>query len=155
MDIRYINPFLQSFANVMPQLGLNDVKKGNVSVKGKIVESPGVIIILGVMGDVRGNVVYTTTVESAKQIASAMMMGMPVDEFNELAQSAISELTNMLTANAAISFSQEGINIDISTPTLMHGQFTANTSSDKVLCIEMLVNDMPFGVNIALEKLNL
>ena len=32
-----------------------------------------------------------------------------VDEFNELAQSAISELTNMLTANVATNFSQDNI----------------------------------------------
>ena len=36
-----------------------------------------------------------------------MMMGMPVDDFNEMAQSAISELVNMLTANVATNYSRE------------------------------------------------
>lgn len=31
-----------------------------------------------------------------------MMMGMPVNELDELAQSAISELVNMLTANDVV-----------------------------------------------------
>lgn len=155
MDVKYINPFLQSFVSIMPQLGINNVEKGNLSIKGKVIESPGVIIILGIMGDVRGNVIYTTTIECAKKIASTMMMGMPVNELDEMAQSAISELTNMLTANAAMNFSNEGINIDISTPTLMYGEFTANTSSDKVLCIEMLVDGIPFEINVAIEKVNI
>lgn len=153
MDVKYINPFLNSLANVFPQLGITNIKRGNISIKGKLIESPGVTIIVGIIGDIKGNVIYGTTMESAKKIASTMMMGMDVPEFTEIAQSAISELTNMLTANAATSFSNENINIDISTPTLVYGTFTANASTDQVLCIEMLVNDMPFQVNVSIEKM--
>ena len=152
MDVKHINPFLNSFTTIMPQLGLADVKKKGVTLKGIFIESPGVMIIVGIIGDIKGNVIYTTTIDNAKKIASAMMMGMPVNELDELAQSAISELTNMLTANAAINFSDEGININISTPTLMYGEFTANSSSDKVLCVEMLIDGLTFEVNLALEK---
>ena len=42
-----------------------------------------------------------------------MMMGMPVTELDEMSQSALSELSNMLTASAATSFSNLGITIDI------------------------------------------
>jgi chemotaxis protein CheX len=152
MDVNYINPILDAFTNVMPQLGLNDVKKKNVSLKGRYIESPGVVIILGIVGDIKGNIIYGLSIEDAKKIASMMMMGMQVTEFAELAQSAISELTNMLTANAATNFSKQDININISTPTLMHGEFTANASSDKVICVEMLVNGLVFEVNISMEK---
>jgi chemotaxis protein CheX len=152
MDVKFINPFLESFLSVMPQLGLSDVKKKSLNLKGKYIESPGVMIIVGIMGDIKGNVIYATSVDSAKAIASTMMMGMPVNELDELAQSAISELTNMLTANAAINFSKINIDINISTPTLIYGEFTANSSSDKVLCVEMEINNHAFEVNIALEK---
>ena len=90
-------------------------------------------------------------IETAKAIASKMMMGMPVDEFNELAQSAISELVNMLTANTATNFSEKGIMIDISTPTLMYGEFTANASSDQVICVTMDVDGHEIDVNISIE----
>ena len=152
MDVKHINPFLDAFTSIMPQLGLADVEKKGIKLKGRFIESPGVMIIVGIIGDIKGNVIYATTVDNAKKIASIMMMGMPVLELDELAQSAISELTNMLTANAAINFSNEDININISTPTLMYGKFTANSSSDKVLCVEMLINGMDFEVNLALEK---
>jgi len=152
MDVNYINPILSSFANVLPQLGLADVRKKGISVKSKFIESPGVVIIVGIVGDIRGNVIYGLTVENAKKIASTMMMGMPVNEFDELAQSAISELTNMLTANVATNFSNDNININISTPTLVHGKFTANATSDKVVCVEMEANGMAIEVNISMEK---
>lgn len=153
MDVKFINPFLGSFLSIIPQFGLTDIKKNKISVKGKEISSPGVMIILGIIGDVRGNVIYATTNECAKMIASAMMMGAPIKELDELAQSAISELTNMLTATAATNFYGQGININISTPTLMYGDFTANTNSDKTICIEMLISDMPFEINISFEQM--
>jgi chemotaxis protein CheX len=152
MDVNHINPVLEAFLTVMPQLGLEQVERKNVSVKGRYIESPGVMVIVGIVGDIKGNIIYGLTEADAKSIASAMMMGMPIDDFGELAQSAISELTNMLTANVATNFSKENIMVNISTPTLMYGEFTANASADKVLSVEMGVNNTIINVNISLEK---
>lgn len=152
MDVNYINPVLGSFMTVLPQLGLADVQRKGVSVKGRYIESPGVMIIVGIVGDIKGNIIYGMTIDDAKKIASAMMMGMPVNDFDDLAQSAISELTNMLTANVATNFSIDNIIINISTPTLMHGEFTANANAEQVLCVDMVVNDTVIQVHISLEK---
>ncbi|OPJ55197.1 chemotaxis protein CheX [Clostridium oryzae] len=152
MDVNYINPFLESFVNVMPQLGLNDVKRVDVSLKGKFIQSPGLVVIIGLIGDIKGNIIYGLTEEDAKKLASVMMMGMPIVSFDELAQSAISELVNMLTANVATRFSEQNVNINISTPTLIQGNFTANANADKVICVKMGVNGCIIDVNISLEK---
>lgn len=152
MYTKYINPFLESFISVMPQVGLPNIKKKEISLKGRNIESTGVMIIVGIMGDIKGNVIYNITIDTAKKIASAMM-GIHQNELEELAESAISELTNMLTANAATKLSLVNINVNISPPTLMHGYFTANSGTDKVLCVDMLVNDMVVTVNIALDRL--
>lgn len=149
MDVNHINPVLESFNVILPQLGLNDIKKNGISVKGKYIKSKGVVIIIGIIGDVKGNIIYGMSVGTAKKIASIMMMGAPVDNFDELPQSAISELVNMLTANVAMNFSKDNINIDISTPTLIEGDFTASSNADKVLCVEMSVDEMIIEVNIS------
>ena len=151
MDVKHINPVIESFINIMPQLGLTEVTKENVSLKGNYIESPGVVIIIGLIGDVKGNIIYGITIEDAKKIASTMMMGMPVDDLNEMAQSAISELVNMLTANVATNFSKENITVDISTPTLIKGTFTANASTDKVICVTMNINGLKIDANISLN----
>jgi chemotaxis protein CheX len=152
MDVNYINPILSSFANVLPQLGLANIEKKSISLKNKFIKSPGVVIIIGIVGEIRGNIIYGLNLEDAKKIASTMMMGMPVNEFDELAQSAISELTNMLTANVATNFSKDNININISTPTLMHGDFNVNATYDKVVCVEMDINGIIMQVNISIQK---
>ena len=151
MDVNHINPVLKSFTNIFPQLGMGNIHKKGVCLKSRFIESPGVVVTIGLFGDLKGNIIYGMNVDTAKAIASKMMMGMPVDDFNEIAQSAISELVNMLTANTATNFSEKNIMIDISTPTLMYGDFIANASSDQVLCVKMGVDEFEIDVNISIE----
>ena len=90
--------------------------------------------------------------EHAKSIASTMMMGMPVAEFDDMAQSAVSELANMLTATAATIFSNVGITVDISTPTMLYGnEVSVKMNASRVICVEMNAEQHPFHINISLE----
>ncbi len=153
MDVNHINPFISAFTSVIPQLGFQSVNKGGLSVKGKELQSSGVIIIVGIVGAIRGSVVYTMDTENAKKVASCMMMGMPVNELDDMAQSALGELTNMLTANAATHFAGLGISIDISTPTVMHGNnMSLKMGTGQVLCIQLFADDIPIEVNISIEN---
>ena len=151
MDVKHINPVLGSISTIMPQLGFQSITKKGLSLKGKNIDSPGVVVIIGLIGDVKGNIIYGMSLDDAKKVASTMMMGMPVDDFNEMAQSAISELVNMLTANVATNYSQDNIMVDISTPTLIQGDFVANASTDQVICVEMDVDGITLQVNISIQ----
>ena len=134
----------------MPQLGFEKVEKSNLSLKESNLSYSGVIMAVGIVGEIKGNVVYYLDIENAKKVASIMMMGMPVEEFNDMAQSAISELANMLTANAATNFSNIGITVDISTPTLLYGnEVFVKMNTNQVLCIQLIADDIPFDINIA------
>lgn len=65
-----------------------------------------------------------------------------------MAQSALSKLSNMLTANASIEFS----NMNISTPTLMYGENIKTAfNTSKVLCVEILVDNIPIEVIISIN----
>ena len=80
-------------------------------MKDQYVVSNGVTIIVGMTLAIKGNIAYNMTEETAKQVASIMMMGMPVAQMDDMAQSAISEMTNMVTANAAINFEKLGLTV--------------------------------------------
>jgi Predicted inhibitor of MCP methylation, homolog of CheC len=154
VDVKYINPFIDAFFSILPQVGLNKIEKKGLSIKGRSIKSRGVVITFSIIGDLKGTVLYNLDIESAKKIASSMMMGMTVTELDELSQSALSELTNMITANASINFSNMNINTNISTPTLMYGgEFEAKVNSSKVLNIELSLNGIPMEVNISLENI--
>ena len=151
MDVSNVNPFLQACTLVLPQLGFSSVKKVNLTVSSKV-NAQGVAVSVGIIGDIKGTVVYNFSEDNAKKIASKMMMGMEVAAFDDMAQSAISELTNMLTANASIEFSKIGKNINISTPTLVTGkELGIKVSSNKVLVVEMEADGVAFIVNIGID----
>ncbi|MCT4593634.1 MAG: chemotaxis protein CheX [Anaeromicrobium sp.] len=153
MDVKLINPFVEAFSAVMPQIGFGDIKKGALSLKDKNIKINGVMINLGMVGDIKGNVIYGMSMDNAKAIASKMMMGMPVETLDDMAQSALSELSNMLTANASINFENMKINTNISTPTLMYGEdINIKVNVDKVLCVEVLADNIPIEINIAFDS---
>jgi len=152
MDVKIVNPFLQAIQNIMPQLGFKTISRGKLSKGEKDVQGLGVTIIVGLSEQAQGNVVYNMTHETACQIASTMMNGMPVTELDELAQSAVSELGNMLTANAATHFAGQGLLVNISSPSMIIGNdFKVKLNKEKYIIMEMLVDSLSFEVSLAIE----
>ncbi len=147
-----IKPFTTAVTDVLPQLGFQCVTQKEITVKSKKIIASGVVVTLGIVGDKKGNVVYTINKEGAKNIASIMMMGMPVEELDDMAKSALSELSNMLTANAGINFSNDGITVDISVPTLMYGDdIELSMNKDEIICAEFDVDGIKLEISIALD----
>lgn len=152
MDVNHVTPFIEGFSFVMPQLGFAEVARGALGAKPQHITCSGVIIIVGIVGVVKGNVVYNLELENAKRIASTMMMGMPVPELDDMAKSALSELANMLAANACTAFSKQDMLIDISTPTLLVGDnISVQMSMKQALCIQMLADGTPMEISVAVE----
>ena len=153
MDVKYIEPFIESFSTVMPQLGFANIQKGELSEKGQELTCSGVVIVIGMVGAIKGNVVFRLGLETAKMIASIMMMGEPVEELDDMSKSALAELANMLTASAATCFYNAGIKIDISTPTLLYGNnILINMSSKKVMCAHLEADGNIIEINVAFEQ---
>lgn len=152
MDVRLVNPFVDAITSVMPQLGFQSITRGKMTVQEQFVVSNGVVVVVGLTDDVRGNVVYNLAEDSVKKIASVMMMGMPVAEIDVMVESAISELANMITGNAAVHIEKAGFAVDISTPSLVVGAANkVKVCGAKFLVIEILVDDIPIELNIGVE----
>jgi chemotaxis protein CheX len=108
-------------------------------------------MMLGLVGDVEGNVAYYLSFENAKKIAAQMMMVEELTELDNMAKSALSELSNMLTANASINFAQNDLEVDISPPTTMFGEkFKCEMNSDKIIAIKMEIDGILLELNISL-----
>lgn len=151
MKADWINPFIEAFNLVMPQLGFNDVKRKNVSIEAKNLKSSGVSVNVGIIGDLSGNVIYDIDEESSKKIASRMLMGMPVEALDDMSKSALCEMANMLAARASSNFAENDILINISPPSLTYGsEFWFNTK--QYICIEMAAEDIPVRINVAIQK---
>ena len=152
MDSKMVRPFIDAVLSVLPMLGLTDIKQGNVAVKDKLAIAKDVTVLIGLSQDIRGNVAYGLSDECARNIASTMMCGTPVPQFDELAQSAISELVNMVTANAATKLEGLGKTVNISPPTLVTGEnIKARISQVQTLAIEFVTSAGTIELNVGLE----
>ncbi len=74
--------------------------------------------ILGVSGQLQGNVLYGFGGGTAIAVASAMI-GETVTELDDMSMSALGELANMITGNAATQLSAKGYECDISPPLII------------------------------------
>lgn len=150
MDVKLMNPFIDAFTTVMSQIGFQGIKRGKIALKDKLAKSLGITVLVGITKDIRGNIAYNMNDETARFIASTMMCGMPVNELDDMAQSAISEMANMITANAATNLQAMGLVVDISTPSLSVGDgFTVKISNKEYLSVEMLIGDHIVEINMA------
>lgn len=138
VNVEYINPFITSSATIIKQMANIDSKIGKLTLKESPYTGGNVAIFIGITGQIKGQVIFSLDIESAKIVASSMMGGMPMDEFNEIAKSAVSEMTNMILGNAATLLSNKGILIDITPPSLLIGEkLQISTAKMKTICIPL------------------
>lgn len=150
MDAKLVNPIIDAFMEIMPQMGFPTPKRQRIYLQDRNVISNGVMLVVGFTRQMQGKVVYNMTADTAKYIASTMMMGVPVTKFGELVQSALREMSNMLTARAATNFTKLGLDVDITTPELIISEdHTIKISDAQYLTVEMEVDG--HIVDIALD----
>ena len=141
MNVNYINPFLEAAIAIVKDACQVELKIGKPYAKMVELTEGTVVILIGVTGEMRGQVVLSIDEKKACEIASRMMMGMPVSELDDMAISAISELGNMIMGNAATILSTKGIGIDITPPTVCRGAMKISQSYARNVCIPMTCND--------------
>lgn len=150
MDAKLINPIIDAFMEVMPQMGFPMPKRQRVYLQDRNVVSNGVMLTVGFTRQMHGKVIYNMTADTARYFASTMMLGVPVTKFGDMAKSALREMSNVLTARAATNFSTPEREVDITTPELIVGDDqTVKISDAQFLMVEMEIGG--HKVEIALD----
>lgn len=151
INVEHINPFLMAATSIIRDICSIDMKVGKPYVKGAALVNDSIVIMIGITGEMRGQVMIAMGCDVAMNIASKMMMGMPVTELDEMAISAISELGNMIMGNAATIFSTKGIGIDITPPTVCRGNVTITQTYTQNICIPLNGGDITIEFDIAVK----
>lgn len=120
MNAEHINVFLMATSKILQDMCGYNPKIGKPSVKNCDFMDDTLVIMIGVTGEMKGQVMLSFEDAVACDIAGKMMM-MPVQELDDVSTSAICELGNMIMGNASTVFSVEGIGIDITPPTICKG----------------------------------
>ncbi|HNA87848.1 MAG TPA: chemotaxis protein CheX [Anaerolineales bacterium] len=120
MDVKFLNPFVQAAVEVLKtEVGANAVR-GEVSLHKSSLTSDDITVLINLIGDVYGVVMYGMSTVTCLNMVSKIM-GQEFTEFNTLAQSGVAELGNVISGQATIRFSESGYKSNISTPTVLNG----------------------------------
>ena len=98
-----------------------------------------------------GNVIFGIAENVALRMVSIMMGGYVITEMDEMGQSAISELGNMISGNASTILYNQGVSVDISPPQIMRLE-SMSTLPRRALSIPLLmegIGEMDIQVMIA------
>jgi chemotaxis protein CheX len=119
MQSQHINSFLESSVLVLEQMCQIRPSVGKPSVRSIVMVEGPIWLKISVVGDMEGDIVYCFPKAVALKLVSDMMGGYIITELDEIGQSAIAELGNMISGNACTILSNEGIIIDITPPKTM------------------------------------
>ena len=120
MQVDLINIFIKAAVNVLAQETGGEASAGSIKVLSSAQTSEEVTVMIGVTGDVRGMVLLGMSERTAKNIVSKMM-GEPCPLFDEMAQSGIAELGNVVTGQAGQGLETADFSVNISPPGLVAG----------------------------------
>lgn len=138
MKVEHINSFIKASTEVLNNFVTDKFAVGKPFIRSNPFPTREIVIILGITGDIKGQAVFSLTEDMAKAVASGMMMGMPVDEIDEMAKSALSELGNMIMGNSATLLFNVGVKIDITPPSLVKGtSIEISSAGMETICVPL------------------
>lgn len=152
MKAEFVNPFVSAAFQVLQTETKSEVAKGNVVLQDSPLVSDEVTVLIGVVGRAQGLVLYGMSEKTAKGMVS-IMTGEQIAVFDNLAESAVAELGNVITGLASGELERAGFPCKIAPPSVVVGKGTSiSTLSIKRLVIPLETKYGEIAVHVALRE---
>lgn len=152
MKIEFLNPFIVSAADVLQKEVGTQVSRGQPGLKKGLFVSDDVTVLISLVGQVQGTVLYHMSYDTAKGLVSGIL-GQKFAKFDELAQSGIAELANVITGLSSTKLSSAGYASIISVPMLIIGKGSRiSTLNIDRICVPLHTDVGEIGLDIALRE---
>lgn len=120
MDVKYINPFIESTYNVLETMAKTKAEGGNPYLKNDKSARGDVSAIITVTGDVLGTISISFEENCILTIVSNLFNEKA--EMNDEIKDAVGELCNMITGQARQKLDKLGLNLKAGIPNLIMGK---------------------------------
>jgi chemotaxis protein CheX len=152
LNVKVLNPFLDAANEVLAAEARVKVNRGALSLQKSAMTTDDVTVLLNMVGQVQGVVLYSLSSRTGQALATAMM-GQEFGSFDSLAQSGIAELGNVITGRASVKLADAGFEVDISPPTLIMGKAVTISTLDFSRLVVPLTTDLgEITVHLALRE---
>jgi chemotaxis protein CheX len=121
MNVKYINPLLESTITVLSTMASVKVTPGKPSVKEgqqALGDVSGMIDLSG--PDTQGSLAISFTTPVILDITQKML-GETIDTIDETVVDVVGEITNMITGSAKRIYSEQGMEFDLTLPSMSVG----------------------------------
>ena len=141
LNVKFLNPFIDAAAEVLKVETELDLQRGNLSLEKTALTATDVTVLLTLVGKVQGVVMYGFSTKMSLELVSRMM-GQKCTDFDNLAQSGIAELGNVITGRATIKLEEAGYKSMISPPTMITGKGIKISTLDFSRIVVPMVTDL-------------
>ena len=122
MDVRFVNPVLESLVNVLTTMANIQPIPGKPSLKADN-KSCGVVTgIIDLKGkQAIGSVAVSFSKSTALDLAKRMLR-MDADEINDMIKDLVGEIANMVAGGAKAKLQKQGYDFDLTLPSIIAGE---------------------------------
>lgn len=153
MDVKFLVPFIKAAAEVLTTEVGGPIQRGEISLHRSGYTTNDVSVILSIVGRLQGVVVYGMSQATALAVVS-QLIGQPFQEMDELAQSGIAEIGNVITGRASMLLAEAGYVTNISVPTLVLGKALISVLDFQRLVVPILFKHGQLEVHLALREVS-
>ncbi|MEI7743171.1 MAG: chemotaxis protein CheX [Chloroflexota bacterium] len=152
MRVQLVNCYVRAAADVIAQETRDAVKRGGVKLEKDAYTTEDVTAMVGVNGAMGGSFFLSMSEKTALGLVSSMM-GQECETFDELAQSGIAELANVVAGAASVGLSELGYQTNITPPLLLLGS-KAKISAVEIqrLVVPLTTTHGHVNVHVALRE---
>jgi chemotaxis protein CheX len=152
MRVEYINPFVEAAFNILKEVLSSEPSRGELYLKSASQPVLGVAAIVGLAGDVEGRVLFDMSMDTAVKIASEMN-GEELSGLDELGKATITELANMITAQAVTKLHELGFKFDLTPPAIITGENMEVTDTEvEALIVPVDLEHGKLEINVAIRE---
>jgi len=146
-----INTFIISAIEIVEELEGEKPRRGELSLIQDAIQTQGVVIVIGITGKIEGRLLLDVSKETACRF-SEFILKEKFSEFNEIVESAMGEMANLITGRAVSILNEMGYSLKITPPTLLSGQeLKVSDKKMEMLVIPLFCKSGKLLINIAIK----
>ena len=120
----------------------------NIQKKNKMYLNLDLSTIVCFQGAVQGDIALSMPLDTAKNLASVMMMGMSITVIDNMAKSAIGELSSIIASSYATKLSSFGLSTKINPPRVILENAEINSIETLVIDFETDLGKMELNIGL-------
>ncbi|AOM83445.1 chemotaxis protein CheX [Salisediminibacterium beveridgei] len=151
MDVNQINAVYRATKSIMSNHFGADIKRGQPQAGHGSVPSDQVSVVLGVKGELAGQIICSISEDTAKNIVGVMMGGMQVSTLDDIGWSAVQEFGNWVAGTTATELYNENYTVDVTPPIINEGESKFHSTS-KFITLPMDSSLGKVSIHISLSE---